>query len=191
MAAAGNGRVTSLARRAAEASRSGYVRTMMKTDNTTVLLAVNSLSEEPTPASIWHALAGSSFTEDILEWPADLFALTNVILKRTEAYRFVFSPPSGEEWPPGRFSNWSEAVEEAGRFMQSPTRPAQALAWPLTDPTERDVYIARVDGSCWRERARWLESNQTQCACFPKSVPRRMAPRSAHSHVTHACKVPA
>jgi len=87
----------------------------MKTDNTTVLVAVNSRSEEPTPASIWHALAGSSFTEDILEWPADLFALTNVILKRTEAYRFVFSPPSGEEWPPGRFPNWSDAVEDAGR----------------------------------------------------------------------------
>src|SRR5262249_46295296 len=67
------------------------------------------------PASIWHALASSPLTEDLLEWPADLFALTNVILKRTEAYRFVFSPPGGEEWPPRRFSNWSDAVEDAGR----------------------------------------------------------------------------
>jgi len=88
---------------------------MMKTDTTTVLVAVNSHAEEPTPASIWHALAGSPLTEDLLEWPADLFALTNVILKRTEAYRFVFSPPGGEEWPPRRFSSWSDAVEDAGR----------------------------------------------------------------------------
>jgi hypothetical protein len=73
------------------------------------------VDEEPTPASIWQALAGSSFTEDLLEWPADLFALTNVILKRTEAYRFVFSPPSGEEWPPRRCPSWSDAVEDAGR----------------------------------------------------------------------------
>ena len=87
----------------------------MNTDSTTVLFAVNSHAEEPTPASIWEALAGSPITEDILEWPADLFALTNVILKRTEAYRFVFSPPSGEEWPPRRFPSWSDAVEDAGR----------------------------------------------------------------------------
>ena len=78
----------------------------MKTDSVTVLVSVNSHAEEPTPASIWHALAGSSVTEDILEWPADLFALTNVILKRTEAYRFVFSPPGGEEWPPRRLPSW-------------------------------------------------------------------------------------
>ena len=84
----------------------------MKTDNTTVLVAANTRSEEPTPASIWQALAGSSFTEDLLEWPADLFALTNVILKRTEAYRFIFSPPSGEEWLNGR----------RGAFLAGPTQ---------------------------------------------------------------------
>jgi hypothetical protein len=60
-------------------------------------------------------LAGSPFTDNLLEWPADLFALTNVILKRTEAHRFVLSPPSGEEWPPRRFPSWSDAVEDAGR----------------------------------------------------------------------------
>ena len=87
----------------------------MKTDSTTVLFAVNSHAEEPTPASTWYALAGSPFTEDLLEWPADLFALTNSILKRTEAYRFVLSPPIGGEWPPKRFASWSDAVEDAGR----------------------------------------------------------------------------
>ena len=63
----------------------------------------------------WHELAGTPLTVEILEWPADLFALTNVILKRTEAYRFVLSPPCARKWPPRRFPNWSDAVEDPGR----------------------------------------------------------------------------
>src|SRR6516165_4247592 len=88
---------------------------MMKTEVTTVLAAVNSHAEEPTPTSTWYALAGGPFTDELLEWPADLFALTNVILKRSEAYRFVLSPPRGAQWPPGRFPSWPDAVEDAGR----------------------------------------------------------------------------
>jgi hypothetical protein len=75
---------------------------------------VNSQTEE-TPASTWHRLTGSPLSDEVLEWPADLFALTNVILKRTEAYRFVLSPPDGVEWPPSRFPSWSDAVEDVGR----------------------------------------------------------------------------
>jgi hypothetical protein len=75
----------------------------------------NHHTEHPTPASTWHAVAGSPITDELLEWPPDLFAITEVILERSEAYRFVLSPPSGMEWPPGRFPSWSDAVEEAGR----------------------------------------------------------------------------
>src|SRR5215470_11964889 len=71
--------------------------------------------EEPTPASIWYSLARGSITDEFLDWPADMFALTEIILGRTEVYRFVFSPPSGLDWPPSRITNWSDAVEEAGR----------------------------------------------------------------------------
>jgi hypothetical protein len=56
-----------------------------ETDGRTVLAGTISFAEEPTPASKWHALAGSALTDELLEWPADLSALTNVILKRTEA----------------------------------------------------------------------------------------------------------
>jgi hypothetical protein len=76
---------------------------------------MNSQTEEPTPASTWHAVAGSPITDELLEWPADLFALTDVILERSEAYRFVLSPPGGVEWPPSRLPRWSDAVEQAGR----------------------------------------------------------------------------
>ena len=76
---------------------------------------MNPQSNESTTASTWQAVAGSPITDEFLEWPADLFALTDVILERSEAYRFVLSPPGGVEWPPRRFANWSDAVEEAGR----------------------------------------------------------------------------
>lgn len=87
----------------------------MKIENTTALLPMKSQKPGPTPASTWQELVGTPLTEELLEWPADLFALTNVILRRTEAFRFVLSPPSGAQWPPSRFSSWSEEVENAGK----------------------------------------------------------------------------
>ena len=76
---------------------------------------VNSQVKEPTVASTWHAVAGSPISDELLDWPADLFAFANVILGRSEAYRFVFSPPPGANWPPTRLPRWSEVVMEAGR----------------------------------------------------------------------------
>jgi hypothetical protein len=70
-------------------------------------------TETPTIASTWKTVAEAPITDELLEWPADLFALTNLILARSEAYRFALSPPIGVEWPPRRFPNWSDAVAEA------------------------------------------------------------------------------
>jgi hypothetical protein len=67
----------------------------------------------PTPADVWHAAAGTSISDELLEWPPDVFALTNVVLGRSEAFRFALSPVG--EWPPGRIPDWAGAVEEAGR----------------------------------------------------------------------------
>lgn len=72
-----------------------FRQTRVGIDSHTKEQAVNSQTEEPTLASTWYGLDGSPLTDEVLEWPADLFALTNVILKRTEAYRFVLSPPDG------------------------------------------------------------------------------------------------
>src|SRR5262249_19997349 len=76
---------------------------------------MNLPTEKPTIASIWNAVGEGPITDELLEWPADLFALTNMILERSEAYRFALSPPSGAEWPPRRPPNWSDAVAEASR----------------------------------------------------------------------------
>jgi len=71
--------------------------------------------QEPTLASVWQAVAGSAIGDELLEWPPDLFALTEVILQRSEAYRFALSPPAGSSWPPSGVPDWPDAVTEAGR----------------------------------------------------------------------------
>jgi hypothetical protein len=66
---------------------------------------------EPTAASTWYAASGAPITDRLLEWPPDVFALTNVVLDRAEAFRYALS----EGWPPHRFTDWAQAVEEARR----------------------------------------------------------------------------
>ena len=67
---------------------------------------------EPTAASVWHSVAGSPITDGLLDWPPDVFALTNVLLSRSEAFRFALSPAG--DWPPRHVVGWPLAVEEAG-----------------------------------------------------------------------------
>jgi hypothetical protein len=66
-----------------------------------------------TLASTWQGAAGAPITDELLDWPPDVFALANVILGDSEAFRFVLSPI--DEWPPRRFPGWVDAVEEAAR----------------------------------------------------------------------------
>jgi hypothetical protein len=70
---------------------------------------------EPTLASTWEGVGGGPIGDELLEWPPDVFAVTDVILERAEAYRFVLSPPEGVAWPPGGDADWSAAVDQAGR----------------------------------------------------------------------------
>ncbi len=63
----------------------------------------------PTVSSTWFGASGGPVTEQLLEWPPDVFALTNVVLSRAEAFRYALSL----DWPPRRFDDWAEAVEEA------------------------------------------------------------------------------
>ena len=73
------------------------------------------IAEEPTLASVWQAVAGTTIGDELLEWPPDVFALTEVILQRSEAYRFALSPPAGSSWPPAGVPDWPDAVTEAAR----------------------------------------------------------------------------
>src|SRR5215510_1408664 len=72
-------------------------------------------SQEPTVARVWFGAAGDRITDGLLEWPPDLLALTELILTRSEAYRFALSPPQGSTWPPEQSPAWPDAVAVAGR----------------------------------------------------------------------------
>src|SRR5215471_17747153 len=69
---------------------------------------------EPTLASAWRAAACVAITDELLAWPADVFALTDVALARSGAYRFAVSWQGRTRWPEDRH-DWPRAVEEAGR----------------------------------------------------------------------------
>jgi hypothetical protein len=68
---------------------------------------------EPTPRSIWRSVTGCLISDRLLEWPPDVFALTNLVLNRAEAFRFAVSPVG--QWPPDRYPDWPHEVVEAGR----------------------------------------------------------------------------
>ena len=71
--------------------------------------------KEPTLESVWQAAAGTTVGDELLDWPPDVFALTEVILQRSESYRFALSPPAGSTWPPVSFPDWPDAVTDAAR----------------------------------------------------------------------------
>jgi hypothetical protein len=66
-----------------------------------------------TVGSLWQDIAGRRLGDELLEWAPDLFAFTDVVLDRSEAYRFAVSPPEGTSWPPSESPDWSTAVADA------------------------------------------------------------------------------
>jgi hypothetical protein len=114
-------------------------------------------AERVTLASAWQGVSGAGFTDDLLEWPPDVFALTNVLLGRSEAFRFALSPLVGVRWPPAGAADWSSAVVDAGRdwgaWVEDPRGPAPAaLAEEWSVALERaDLPLeALADGRDWR-----------------------------------------
>jgi hypothetical protein len=106
---------------------------------------------------LWQAVVGRAITDELLDWPPDLFALTHVILERSQAYRFLFSPPIGAEWPPSRLASWSDAVEGAGRKWsswvedrQGPLPELLAEEWAVLLDREDKPLANLTDGRDWR-----------------------------------------
>jgi hypothetical protein len=95
---------------------------MIKTDDG----STSRPEEEPTLGSMWGAASQAAIDDDLLEWPPDVFALTDVVLERSEAYRFAL--PGSAPWPPIRSPDWSEAVTEAAReWCDAVERPGASV----------------------------------------------------------------
>jgi hypothetical protein len=62
-------------------------------------------------SAAWQRVTGAPISDAVLEWPPDLFALTDVVLHRSEAYRFALSREASR---PVRPTDWSAAVVAAG-----------------------------------------------------------------------------
>jgi hypothetical protein len=102
-------------------------------------------AERATLASIWQAVSGAGFTHDLLEWPPDVFALTNVLLGRSEAFSFALSPPAGVRWPPASAADWSGAVVAAGRDWSAWVEDPQGSSAPGVLAEQWSVALERVD----------------------------------------------
>jgi hypothetical protein len=107
--------------------------------------AIKNVRDEPTTASVWQCVAGSTIDDHLLEWPPDVFALTETLLERSEAHRFALSPPDDGEWPPSEVPRWPDAVVEAGRQW---SRWAEDRHGPIPDLLAGEWKILRdaIDG---------------------------------------------
>ena len=99
-------------------------------------------------ASYFAAFAPAPDWGDLVAWPPDVFALANLVLDHTEAYRFVVAPPSGRVWPPVR--GWSDEVREAAEsWRRGECPPLVARSWDVVTRL-RDVCLADVrSGAAW------------------------------------------
>jgi hypothetical protein len=114
-------------------------------------------SYELTPASLWGAVAGAEIDDELLAWPPDLFALSDLVLQRSEAHRFALSPPSGASWPPDRFADWASAVAETGRrwsaWLEDQDRPIPGLLaeeWEVFRSAAGTPLTRLTDAKDWR-----------------------------------------
>src|SRR5262245_42436999 len=95
--------------------------------------SVASASAASTVGSLWHDIAGRQLGDGLLEWAPDLFAFTDVVLDRSEAYRFAVSPPEGASWPPSEVPDWYLAIADAS---------AGWCAWVEGDGTKLPGLVA-------------------------------------------------
>ena len=82
---------------------------------------------EPTLVSYFRAFSPAPDWDELCTWPPDVFALSNLVLDHTEAYRFAVSPHEGRRWPPT--PDWNQRVCGA------------AQQWRLAAPSGRSDLI--------------------------------------------------
>lgn len=109
---------------------------------------------ERTLALYFDAFSPAPAWDDLVQWPPDVFALTNVILDHTEGYRFVVGPPSGRRWPP--LPDWNAEVRAAARARRDasgrPRGELPALVRRCWDTVTRDrgTPLGKIrDGRAW------------------------------------------
>lgn len=96
---------------------------------------VDSTRLGPTVDSYFRAFSPSPNWDELPSWPPDVFAIANLVLDHTEAYRFAVSPHGGRRWPPT--TDWNQRVQAAGQEWRLVARPGRS---DLTPPHVREQW---------------------------------------------------
>ncbi|MGE5274118.1 MAG: hypothetical protein ACM3QU_10245 [Verrucomicrobiota bacterium] len=108
---------------------------------------------ERTVRSYFDAFSPAPDWADLTSWPPDVFALANLVLDHTEAYRFVVAPPPRRTWPP--LPTWGAEVQAAAGAWRvsvgSGAKPPEFVGRLWRTVTRlRDVRLADVrSGAAW------------------------------------------
>jgi hypothetical protein len=118
--------------------------------------------------------------DDLWQWPPDAFALANLVLDHTEAYRFVVAPPSSTRWPP--FDHWEEEIQlpaQRWRELEDEPPPLVRDCWE-TLARSRDVPLTDVrSGTAWDVVSALLTLHAlADEACATIATARRCGPAS-------------
>ena len=111
-------------------------------------------TEGRTVASYFDSFGPGPPWEELVGWPPDVFALANLVLDHTEAYRFVVAPPPGASWPPE--GDWNEQTRRAAAGWRWAAQPLRgelpeliARNWAIVT-RERDTPLERIrSGEAW------------------------------------------
>ena len=97
-------------------------------------------------ASYFDAFAPRPQWGELVWWPPDAFALANLVLDHTGAYRFVVAPPPGKRWPP--LPDWGDQMRDAGRKWRASLPPLVSRYWAVVTITAAPMVcedLARLD----------------------------------------------
>jgi hypothetical protein len=118
---------------------------------------VDSVPDTRSVVSYFDAFAPAPEWHDLVRWPPDVFALANLVLDHTEAYRFVVAPPPGRRWPP--FEEWEAQVKREARQWKESVEEPPPLVRACWDTVTRCRDVPLVDvrsGTAWELSAALL-----------------------------------
>ena len=100
-----------------------------------------------TLGGVWQELVGRPPGDEIVAWAPDVFLLTDVVLQRTEIYRFVVSPPPARTWPP--YDDWGSVVNRAGRQWTTTVPDVVSEAWAVVMGAAQTPLDEISSGEAW------------------------------------------
>jgi hypothetical protein len=116
--------------------------------------AVRGTTRNLTVGQLWEWLSSDGVSDHLLDWAPDIAALTTVLLERSQAFRFVVSPPVGAAWPPGPDGHFtstvSGAAEEWCRLMARGADGAPEVVHRLWNTVEEHLATPVAEIACGR-----------------------------------------